>query len=106
MSIARQQGNEEELAQLRKFTVQSRVQDSRDAEWDEFARRDPDDMSPEEANIWRKSKRFPGVLGAPVDGERQRGTGWLSEERMPDEQSFDGALSAHQKTGAERLDQN
>lgn len=102
MSIARQQGDEEELARLRKLTVQSRVQDSRDREWDEFARGEPDRMSTEEANIWRKSKRFPGIGGAQTNGEKQR----MEEERMPDRQSFGGALNTHLETGADRIDQN
>ena len=99
-SVAAMRGDDEELARLRKLTVQSRVQDSRDAEWDEFARQDPDEMSEDEANSWRKAKRFPGVGGAPADGASQRGPGAFSEERMPDNQPF-GA--EHYETGADRL---
>ena len=100
MARARNAGDTEELAQLRKFSTQARVQDSRDAEWDEFARSDPNQMPEKHGDIWRKSKRMPGIGGAPVDGEEQR---W-HEDRMPDSQDF--GTASHYRTGEERMNQN
>lgn len=99
MSLGRQSGDTEELARLRKLTTQSRVQDSRDSEWDEFASGDRSERSDEEQRIWEKSRRVPGIGPAPVDGLTQR----LDEERMPDRQSFGDGDSSHYETGAERI---
>ncbi|MEM9093955.1 MAG: conjugal transfer protein TraG N-terminal domain-containing protein, partial [Pseudomonadota bacterium] len=97
MSVARLSGKEEELAQLRKLTVQSRVQDSRDAEWDAFAGSDPNSMDEKSRGIWEKGRRLTGVGGVRADGEDQR----VEENRMPDQNAFSEA--SHYRTGAERL---
>ncbi|WP_031555833.1 conjugal transfer protein TraG N-terminal domain-containing protein [Parvularcula oceani] len=98
VAVAKSTGNAEELAQLRKFTVQARVQDGRDAEWDAFARSEPDEMPEKHGEIWRKAKRLPGIGGAPANGDWQRRT----EDRMPDEQPL--ANDDHYQTGADRLE--
>lgn len=100
MSQARLSGDTEDLAQLRKFTTQARVQDGRDAEWDAFANSDPNAMPEKHGDIWKKALRLPGAGGAPADGAEQR---WF-EDRMPDNQAFSNG--DHYTTGAEMLDRN
>ncbi|MEM9838019.1 MAG: conjugal transfer protein TraG N-terminal domain-containing protein [Pseudomonadota bacterium] len=99
--VERSSQDQSRAGQLRKFTVQSRVQDSRDGEWDEFARGEPDEMPDDYANVWRKSKPLPGIGSAPVDGSLQR----QAEERMPSDQLL-SPTREHYETGAERLDQD
>ncbi|MEM1370068.1 MAG: hypothetical protein AAGG02_19100, partial [Cyanobacteria bacterium P01_H01_bin.15] len=103
LSADRMHGEVGNLAQTRKFAVQSRVQDSRDAEWDEFARADKENLSAEQANIWDRA--VPMFRSRPdADGELQRGTRRGSEERMPDRQRF--ASPEHYQTGADQLKNN
>ncbi|MEM1037778.1 MAG: conjugal transfer protein TraG N-terminal domain-containing protein [Pseudomonadota bacterium] len=97
MSVDRMHGEVGNLAQTRKFAVQSRVQDSRDAEWDEFARSDPNAMPTKHGDLWRKGRRIPGIGRPEANGAAQR----ADEERMPDNQTFDN--SDHYRTGEERL---
>jgi conjugal transfer mating pair stabilization protein TraG len=92
--VERSSDDGERTGQLRKFTVQSRVQDGRDGEWDAFARGEPDEMPEDYSDIWRKSKRLPGLGGAPIDGDSQQ----ADENRMPREQRMSG--SDHYETGA------
>ena len=103
LTVDRLSGRNEDLAQTRKFATQARVQDSRDAEWDEFAQSDREGMSAERGNLWDRARIIPGTRPR-ANGTIQRGSGPGSEERMPDRQSF--GSSEHYRTGADQLEKN
>jgi hypothetical protein len=95
--VERSSDDGEKTGQLRKFTVQSRVQDGRDGEWDGFARSEPDDIPEEYSAIRDEARNLPWSESIAANGERQRDR----ERRMHSDQRF--GTAEHYRTGAKQL---
>ena len=88
------------MGQLRKFTVQSRVQDGRDGEWDAFAREETDDLDNQFTSARTGAKKFPWSSNLDDEGQQRRS----DRNRMPSDQGF--GSQEHYRTGSKQLDQD
>ncbi|MEL7453598.1 MAG: hypothetical protein AAGJ50_09545, partial [Pseudomonadota bacterium] len=97
MGVARGADDNEKLAQIRTLTNNERVERGRGAEWDEFARTDPHEMTEGGQAIYDRSKRLP-FLDPQANGFNQR------RDHMPDQQPM--SSHPHYSTGADRIRDN